>query len=98
MIIYSINLCVSTKNTDRYDRVAVNKYPMIIKCNNIMELKEYLSNDDTSKFIKNLLKHKHLYEDAVFFIREINKNDIKEFQWKTEDINKIDYNKENEEE
>lgn len=91
MKIYVINLCVDTKNTDRYDKVAVNKYPMIIKCNDINELKEILSNKETSDFIKDNLKQKHLYETAVFYIREINGNNIEEFCLNVVSLNNIEY-------
>ena len=30
MNIYAINICTDTKNTDRYDQVAVNKFPIIV--------------------------------------------------------------------
>ena len=40
MNIYTLNLVVNTKNTDIYDKVALNKFPMIIKCKSEEELKE----------------------------------------------------------
>lgn len=91
MKIYVINLCVDTKNTDRYDKVAVNKYPILIKCENDSKLKEYLSNEQTSNFVKEHLKQKHLYNSAVFYIRKIDKNDIEDFCWNVIDLTKIDY-------
>lgn len=91
MKVYAINLCTDTKNTDRYDKVAVNKYPMLIKCNDVDELRSILSNKETSDFIKQNLKQKHLYETAVFFIREIDKNNINEFCLNVVDLNKVDY-------
>ena len=62
---YVINLCAHTKNTDRYDKVAVNKYPIVIRCKDVDELKNILSNDDTAKFIKENLHQKHLYETSM---------------------------------
>lgn len=91
MITYVINLCTDTKNTDRYDKVAVNKYPMIIRCENIDKLKEYISNQKIMLFIKEHLKHKHLYETAVFYIRSINNNKINEFCWNVPEIIQIEY-------
>lgn len=88
---YVINLCTDTKNTDRYDKVAVNKYPILIRCQNINELKTILSNKETSDFIKQNLKQKHLYESAIFFIREIDKNNINDFCLNVIDLNKIEY-------
>lgn len=91
MIIYVINLCTDTKNTDRYDKVAVNKFPMIVRCENIDELKKYLINEEMSHFIKNHLKLKHLYDSSVFYIRSIDKNVIEEFCWNVPDIISIEY-------
>lgn len=92
MKIYAINLCTDTKNTDRYDKVAVNKYPMIVKCKGNDELKEFLSKDETVKYVKDLLKQKHLYETAVYYIREIGENIIED-RWVVKDITFIDYEK-----
>lgn len=91
MKIYAINLCTNTKNTDRYDKVAVNKFPMLIRCENFDALKSILESDETSQFIKDLLKQKHLYETAVFYIREIDKNTINEFCLNVIELNKIEY-------
>lgn len=88
---YVINLCTDTKNTDRYDKVAVNKFPMIVRCNDINELKNILSNKNTSEFIKENLKQKHLYESAVFYIRSIDQNSIDEFCLDVVELNNIEY-------
>ena len=88
---YAINLCTDTKNTDRYDKVAVNKFPMLIKCNTFDDLKEILQNEETSQFIKDNLKQKHLYETAVFYIREIDNNKINEICLDVIELNKIEY-------
>ena len=91
MKIYAVNLCTDTKNTDRYDKVSVNKFPMIIKCNDIEELKQILSNHNTTEFIKNNIKQKHLYDTAVFYVRELDRNNINEFCINVIDVNNIDY-------
>ena len=91
MITYAINLCTDTKNTDRYDKVAVNKYPIIIRCENDEQMKQYLSSKETSDYIKELLKYKHLYESAVFFIRKIDKANITEITLNITDLVEIDY-------
>ena len=88
---YVINLCTDTKNTDRYDKVAVNKFPMLIRCKDIDKLKEVLSDKKTSDFIKENLKQKNLYETAVFYIREIDGNMINEFCLDVIELNKIEY-------
>ena len=41
---YAINLCTDTKNTDRYDKVAVNKFPMLIRCEDLDTLKDIYEN------------------------------------------------------
>lgn len=88
---YVINLCTDTKNTDRYDKVAVNKFPMIVRCDDINKLKNILSNKNTSEFIKENLKQKHLYESAVFYIRSIDQNSIDEFCLDVVALNNIEY-------
>lgn len=91
MITYAINLCTDTKNTDRYDKVAVNKYPVLIKCKNDDVLREILSNNETNEFVKEHIKLKHLYENSVFYIRRIEKNNIKDFYWIVKEIVKVNY-------
>ena len=88
---YAINLCTDTKNTDRYDKVAVNKFPMIVRCEDMDKLKEILSSENTSNFIKENLKQKHLYESAVFYIRSIDQNSIEEFCLDVVELNNIEY-------
>ena len=91
MITYAINLCADTKNTDRYDKVAVNKYPILVRCESDEKLKEILSNDETNEFVKEYIKPKHLYESSVFYIRKIDKNNIEDFCWEVKEIVKINY-------
>lgn len=91
MKIYTINLCTDTKNTDRYDKVAVNKFPIIMKCSNVDELKKYLGNEETANYVKSMLKQKHLYESAVFYIREIDGNSINELTLSVVELMKINY-------
>lgn len=91
MKIYTINLCTDTKNTDRYDKVAVNKFPIIMKCSDVDELKKYLGNEETANYVKSMLKQKHLYESAVFYIREIDGNSINELTLSVVELMKINY-------
>lgn len=88
---YTINLCTDTKNTDRYDKVAVNKFPIIMKCSDVDELKKYLGNEETANYVKSMLKQKHLYETAVFYIREIDGNSINELTLSVVELIKINY-------
>lgn len=82
-MIYAINLGVVTKYTDRYDKVSVNKYPIIVHCENIQELHGFLSNESTKKYIEDNIKLKHLVDSAVFFIRDINGT---EYEWNVVDL------------
>ena len=51
MNIYAINVCTDTKTNDRYHKVAVNEYPIII-IGNDDDLRKHLSSEDTNKYIK----------------------------------------------
>ena len=64
---------------------------MLIRCKDIDKLKEVLGDKKTSDFIKENLKQKHLYETAVFYIREIDGNMINEFCLDVIELNKIEY-------
>ena len=44
-MIFAVNLTVDTKTTDLYDKVAINKYPIIVICNDEKELYEKLSSE-----------------------------------------------------
>ena len=90
MNIYAVNLTVDTKTTDLYDKVAVNKYPVIVICKDENELKEKLSSDTTKGWIKTNIRIKHIFDTAFFHIREVTK-DVKEICWKVSDIVNISY-------
>lgn len=87
---YAINLTTRTKVNNVFDKVAINKYPIIVVCKDIEELKQILSTDDTKKFIKDTLKFKDLYESSTFFIREIN-NDKNDFTLEVKDVVSVDF-------
>lgn len=71
MKIYAINLTVDTKTTDLYDKVAVNKYPVIAFCNSEIELWKRLASPETANWIRSNIRTKHLFDTAFFHIREI---------------------------
>lgn len=85
-MIYAVNLTVDTKTTDLYDKVAVNKYPVIVICDNEQELWEKLSNETTCKWIKENIRTKRLFETAYFHIRCINNDKIEELCWKADSL------------
>lgn len=79
---YIINLVVDTKNTDIYDKVALNKFPIIVKCKTESELKEMLSQELAQKFIQEHIKSQRVFDSAEWFIRCIYDNDVREIVWK----------------
>ena len=88
-MIFAVNLTVDTKTTDLYDKVAINKYPIIVICNDEKELCEKLSSESTMKWIKENIRTKHLFESAFFHIRGIRglkDYDVMEFNWKADSL------------
>jgi hypothetical protein len=83
---YAINLVVDTKNTDIYDKAALNKFPLIVKCKTEAELKEILSTTDTILFVQNLIKSPRVFESASWMIRCIYENDVREIVWDLKEI------------
>lgn len=89
---YVINLVVDAKNADVYDRVALNKYPIVAFCRSEAELKEGLSSQNTKEFIQSLIKSKRVYDSASWMIRDIYPdNRIQELVWNVSDLIHIDY-------
>lgn len=89
---YAINLTVDTKTTDLYDQVAINKYPIIVLCNDEQELWDKLSTEETIFWIKSNVRTQRLFDSAYFYIREIHNNDVKDLCWKVNSLVKITYN------
>lgn len=83
---YAVNLVVDTKHTDIYDKVALNKFPIIVQCKTENELKSILSNEQTIQFVKGLIKSKSVFDTAFWNIRTIYDNDVvRELVWKVSD-------------
>lgn len=87
MNIYVINLVVNAKNTDVYDKVALNKYPIIIKCKSEDELKEILTQEQANTFIQQNIKSQKIFDNAQWFVRKIYNDQIEEFILNIPDIN-----------
>lgn len=68
---YAINLTTVTKSTDIYERVSVNKFPIIVRCKTENELKDYLSTEDTKEYVKKLIRTQKLFDESEWFIRSI---------------------------
>lgn len=89
---YVANLVVDAKNADVFDRVALNKYPIVIFCKSEASLKEQLSNENTKDFIQTLIKSKRLYDSASWMIRDIYPNNTtQELVWSVKELVNIDY-------
>lgn len=68
--IYAINICVSTSGHDRYDKVAINKYPIVVIGTEEM-LNQTLSSEQVAKYIEKNIPNTDVRSTAEFFIREI---------------------------
>lgn len=88
---YAINLTVDTKTTDIYDQVAVNKYPVIVICNDEEELWEKLSCHDTINWVRDNIRIQRIFDSAYFHIREIDKDNVRDICWKVDSLIKMTY-------
>ena len=91
MNIYSINLVVDTKYTDIYDKVALNKFPIIIQCADMDSLKNKLTDDRALRFIKTNIKSQRVFESASWCIRcfngvEVDEKNIHDITWSLTDL------------
>lgn len=92
MKLYVINLVVDTKNTDIYDKVALNKFPIVAHCRTESELKDFLSNESSIKFIKDLIKSQRVFDSAEWKIRCIySANDVREIVWPVSNLINIEF-------
>lgn len=85
-MIFAVNLTVDTKTTDLYDKVAVNKYPVIVICNDDKELWNKLSDNTSILWVKENIRNSKLFESAYFHIRAIKDENINEFTWKVSSL------------
>ena len=83
---YIINLVVDTKNTDIYDKVSLNKFPIIVKCKTEAELKEILSQELAQKFIHDNIKSQRVFDSAEWYIRSVYEDSVREIVWKVSEI------------
>ena len=89
---YVLNLVVDAKNTDVYDKVSLNKYPIVAFFKSESELKDKLSSDETRDYIKSLIKSKRVYDTAEWMIRDIYPNNTtQELIWDVSELVHIDY-------
>lgn len=68
---YIINIVTVTKTKELYEHVAVNNFPIVVQCESISRLQDILRSEMFSTRIKEELKTKHLYEQGMYYIREL---------------------------
>ena len=92
MKIYVVNLVVDTKNTDIYDKVALNKFPIVAHCKTESELRDILSCEQSIDFIKTHIKSQRVFDSAEWKIRCIySSEDVREIVWKVADLISIEF-------
>lgn len=90
---YAINLIVDTKNKEVYDKVALNKFPIIIQCKTEAELKDILSSKTTIEYVNKMIKAVKVLETAEWMIRSVYENgEVRELIFKVTDTNKNNEN------
>lgn len=88
---YAVNITVDTKTTDLYDQVAVNKYPIIVICNDEQELWDKLTSQEASNWIRQNVKTQRLFDSSYYHIREITDDDVIDSCWKVDSLIKMVY-------
>ena len=88
---YAVNITVDTKTTDLYDQVAVNKYPIIVICNDEQELWDKLTSQEASNWVRQNVKTQRLFDSSYYHIREIIDNDVIDSCWKVDSLIKMVY-------
>ena len=68
-MIHTINITTSTKEGDAYPRVAINEYPIVFIDDK--DAKDILDDKELIGIIKDKIKNKTTYQNAVINIRTI---------------------------
>lgn len=85
---YAINLVTDTKTTDIYDKVALNKFPIIVRCKTESELKDILSSEETNEFVRRNIRTKTIFDASVWMIRSIYPDgEVRELSWGVPELN-----------
>lgn len=71
MTIFAINIVTVTKNAELYDAVAVNKFPCCICADDEQEFYETLKTEQVITFVRESLKSKYLFDNAMLYVRMI---------------------------
>ena len=88
---FIINIVTTTKTKELYELVAVNEYPIVVRCENEERLQEILKGEAFTSRIKDELKTKTLYDQGLYYIREILKDSTKDFTYKVPDYTIVEY-------
>lgn len=92
MKIYAINLIVDTKYTDIYDKVSLNKFPIIVRCEGEEELKDMLVSGSNIDYVKSLIKSSRVFDTSFWYIREVCASGVcQDIIWKLSDLINIEY-------
>lgn len=81
-----INVIAPTKSTDIYGEVALHKYPIVVKCKDLDDLKKLLSAQN--QYINQLFRTQSLFDKAKYYIRIIDeKLSHTDLIWDVKEIN-----------
>ena len=88
---FTINIVTATKTKELYELVAVNEYPIVVHCSSEERLREILRGEKFVSQIKKELKTKTLYDQGIYYIREILKDTVRDFTYKVSDYTSVVY-------
>jgi len=74
---FSINLCVPTLGHDKYDKVAVNKFPIIV-LGRESDLINMLSSDKVKDWVLHTIRDPELFKEAEWFIQHLHRDNTVE--------------------
>lgn len=74
---FSINLCVPTLGHDRYDKVAINKFPIIV-LGRKSDLIHMLQSDDIKDWVASTIKDPDLFKEAEWCIQHLKRDNTAE--------------------
>ena len=94
--IWTINIVAPTTGNDRYEKVALNEYP-IICLGRINEVHKALR-EEMPKRLKTLIVNKDLWQDTYYYIRHINRPngywEDEKYEWKASEYTDLEFDEE----
>lgn len=88
---FTINIVTATKTKELYELVAVNEYPIVVHCSSEERLQEILRGEKFVSQIKKELKTKTLYDQGMYYIREIVRGGTRNIKYKVSDYTSVTY-------